>query len=317
MANLSEKTIVDDLIAHKKRHGYSTALVAYESNKKISATTLSALLSGKIPPSENSVKVISNFIRQYNDDIRMIKNYKQDSLLLQPIRIFHLGEKFEKWLQRSGIETIQDLVVKTEKEFIELTDVGLKQLRIIIEKLNQVGLTFGMAINDNEKDKVEQILEILGRGTPVQIQTAIHGIARYARTQLDMDDIDLRLTTRYLRPSKRHKPFLTVRKEEIQEKEEKQEKQEKQEKNGRGQKNGKEITATNKKAKPKGNTTSNRYPIRLSFLVQVDDKKMEVINRKFRRFEDVCKLIDELVDALRPIKSVKDYEKSDVWIYKF
>jgi len=69
------------------------------------------------------------------------------SLLLKSIDEMELSVRSHNCLQAAGIETIGELVSKEESEMLKYKNFGRKSLTELGEKLDQLGLKFGMDIS--------------------------------------------------------------------------------------------------------------------------------------------------------------------------
>ncbi len=57
------------------------------------------------------------------------------------------------WIQAAGIKNIVDLVQKEENEMLKYKNFGRKSLTELVEKLDEMGLHFGMDINQYSQDE--------------------------------------------------------------------------------------------------------------------------------------------------------------------
>ena len=55
-------------------------------------------------------------------------------------------------LQAAGIEYIYELVSKEENEMLKYKNFGRKSLTELIEKLGEMGLSFGMDVSEHTKE---------------------------------------------------------------------------------------------------------------------------------------------------------------------
>ncbi|MBC8174653.1 MAG: DNA-directed RNA polymerase subunit alpha [Candidatus Marinimicrobia bacterium] len=74
------------------------------------------------------------------------------ALLNQSIEEMELSVRSHNCLQAAGIKVISDLVSKSESEMLKYKNFGRKSLSELVEKLAEMGLTFGMNV---EKYKLE------------------------------------------------------------------------------------------------------------------------------------------------------------------
>ena len=68
------------------------------------------------------------------------------SILLKSIDEMELSVRSHNCLQAAGIRTIGELVNKEESEMLRFKNFGRKSLTELIEKLNSMGLSFGMDV---------------------------------------------------------------------------------------------------------------------------------------------------------------------------
>ncbi len=77
---------------------------------------------------------------------------KRIEYLNMPVGDLELSVRSHNCLQLAKIETIMDLVKKTEQEMLKYRNFGKKSLSEIKEILAEMGLSFGMKLEDEEKD---------------------------------------------------------------------------------------------------------------------------------------------------------------------
>ena len=90
------------------------------------------------------------------DDASAIKAVNSDelnqalevkSILLKSIDEMELSVRSHNCLQAAGIHSISDLVSKEESEMLKFKNFGRKSLTELNEKLNELGLKFGMDVS--------------------------------------------------------------------------------------------------------------------------------------------------------------------------
>ena len=69
-----------------------------------------------------------------------------DTLLAKPIEELELSVRSANCLKNANIQTLRDLVRKTEKEMMETKNFGKKSLEELQDILSQLGLAFGMDV---------------------------------------------------------------------------------------------------------------------------------------------------------------------------
>ena len=111
---------------------------------------------------ENSVSFASRILSDYfamfqiSDDepiLEIAEDIDEESLrirelLHRSIDEMELSVRSHNCLQAAGIETIGELVSKVESEMLKYKNFGRKSLTELGEKLDQVGLKFGMDISN-------------------------------------------------------------------------------------------------------------------------------------------------------------------------
>jgi len=72
---------------------------------------------------------------------------EEDSILDQSIDTLELSIRSMNCLKNANIRTLRDLVAKSEKEMVEIRNFGEKSLKEVQEKLEALGLGFGMKVD--------------------------------------------------------------------------------------------------------------------------------------------------------------------------
>jgi DNA-directed RNA polymerase subunit alpha len=80
------------------------------------------------------------------DEEKMNETLEIKSILLKSIDEMELSVRSHNCLQAAGIRTIGELVNKEESEMLRFKNFGRKSLTELIEKLNSMGLSFGMDV---------------------------------------------------------------------------------------------------------------------------------------------------------------------------
>ena len=86
-----------------------------------------------------SIKAINN--EELNEALEI------KSILLKSIDEMELSVRSHNCLQAAGIYKISDLVSKEESEMLKFKNFGRKSLTELNEKLNELGLKFGMDVS--------------------------------------------------------------------------------------------------------------------------------------------------------------------------
>ncbi len=81
------------------------------------------------------------------DEEKMNETLEIKSILLKSIDEMELSVRSHNCLQAAGIRTIGELVNKEESEMLRFKNFGRKSLTELVEKLNSMGLSFGMDVN--------------------------------------------------------------------------------------------------------------------------------------------------------------------------
>jgi len=81
---------------------------------------------------------------------------KRKSYLLKPVAELELSVRAANCLAAAGINTIKDLVTKSEPEMLKYRNFGRKSLNEIKAILVEMGLYFGMVLDDDESPKIKK-----------------------------------------------------------------------------------------------------------------------------------------------------------------
>jgi hypothetical protein len=266
-------------IWHHQQYKYPIALVAYETGQ--SSRTIAGLINRRYPgPSQRTANVLQKFMDTYNEDLLKFKHVKISEVLLESIRILHLGQRFENALKRGDIYTIQDVVLKSKKEVTDLTRLGAKSLSLIDKLLSRIGLKIGMDISHIWEASTTMTVDV--SGTRGQVQAAIHSMTRHIRNRMDVDSIDIKLKANPIDDPYKNKLNLHLTEK------------------GKGKQ---------QKALP-----PNRYPFITQFRIICGERKMEAINKKFRSGGELAAFLESVAARVRPIKDIKTFEDSDLWV---
>ena len=80
-------------------------------------------------------------------DIQAEETTEEDSILDQSIDSLELSIRSMNCLKNANIRTLRDLVARSEKEMTEIRNFGEKSLKEVREKLEALGLGFGMNLD--------------------------------------------------------------------------------------------------------------------------------------------------------------------------
>jgi len=81
---------------------------------------------------------------------------KRKAYLSKPVAELELSVRSANCLEAAQIITIRDLVTKTEQEMLRYRNFGRKSLNEIKTILNEMGLSFGMILDDEERIKKDE-----------------------------------------------------------------------------------------------------------------------------------------------------------------
>jgi len=105
---------------------------------------------------------------------------KRKSYLSKPVAELELSVRAANCLAAADIITIRDLVTKTEPEMLKYRNFGRKSLNEIKAILNDMGLSFGMVMDDDDYPRIRKD----------KIETADEDIKQISKTKKADDDID-------------------------------------------------------------------------------------------------------------------------------
>ena len=72
---------------------------------------------------------------------------EEESILDQSVESLELSIRSLNCVKNAELRTIRDLVARSEKEMVEIRNFGEKSLREVREKLEALGLGFGMNLD--------------------------------------------------------------------------------------------------------------------------------------------------------------------------
>ena len=81
-----------------------------------------------------------------------VTEQQRDHYLAQHIFGLPFSPRIHKCLERENVETVRDLVTKTERELLAYKDFGRTSLHEVKERLASMGLSLGMALDDEDSD---------------------------------------------------------------------------------------------------------------------------------------------------------------------
>ncbi|MBM3211041.1 DNA-directed RNA polymerase subunit alpha, partial [Candidatus Poribacteria bacterium] len=104
--------------------------------------------------------IFVNFDESYIEEEEKIDEQaeKRKMYLSKPVAELELSVRSANCLEAANIVTIRDLVTKSEQEMLKYRNFGRKSLNEIKEILSDMGLSFGMVLDD-ETDKLEKLEE--------------------------------------------------------------------------------------------------------------------------------------------------------------
>ena len=86
----------------------------------------------------------------YNSAISTIESYTKEQLIDE----MELSVRSHNCLQAAGIKFIYELVSKEENQMLKYKNFGRKSLTELVEKLDQMGLSFGIEVDKYLKEEV-------------------------------------------------------------------------------------------------------------------------------------------------------------------
>ena len=115
--------------------------------------TMKVLTNGTIPAKEAvslAAKVLNEHLKLFIDMSDEAKNaeilverpeVKKEKVLEMTIEELDLSVRSFNCLKRAGIDTVEDLINRTEEDMIKVRNLGRKSLEEVIQKLNSLGLS--------------------------------------------------------------------------------------------------------------------------------------------------------------------------------
>lgn len=165
-AGFPEGTIfVDGLFSPVTKVNFKVENVRVKARTDYEKLTLEVWTDGTITPEEalnEAVSILSEGISRLKERakepygvsaIEFEEREKMRSLLMKSIEFLEPSKRTANCLREAGIETIAQLVSKTEEEMLQIKNFGEKSLQEIKEKLKEYGLNFGMSVDEYLKEE--------------------------------------------------------------------------------------------------------------------------------------------------------------------
>lgn len=262
---MSKETIEvgQEFIHHHGVHNYKISLVEYETG--VTATTLKALLSKKYKgPSSRTADLLKKFMKEWDRDKKVLQESSFDQILLEPVRVLHLGKRYETMLNRGNVYSLQDLLLSDKRDLSNRTNLGRKALENLEDLLKPNNLKLGMDLDQVGESSTTMTVDV--KGSRGQVQAAIHSMTRHIRNRMDVEGVKIKLKANAF---KEESPDNRIR---------------------------------------------GRYPFTMQFRLVCGDRKMEALNKRFRTGEELADFFEEIAARIRPIKNVRDFQDSDLWV---
>lgn len=119
--------------------------------------TLEVWTDGSIAPDEaisSSAKILSDHLKLFigltekiSDEVTMVEKEeeKKDKVLEMTIEELDLSVRSYNCLKRAGINTVEELIQRTEEDMMKVRNLGKKSLQEVISKLAELGLSLRKA----------------------------------------------------------------------------------------------------------------------------------------------------------------------------
>jgi DNA-directed RNA polymerase subunit alpha len=100
-------------------------------------------------------KEIQQTAKKEDEEEKQVRYLEElDSKLSKPIEELDLSVRASNCLQNQGVKTLADLVKLTERDMLQIRNLGKTSLKEIKKKLADIGLALGMNV-DTLKQKAE------------------------------------------------------------------------------------------------------------------------------------------------------------------
>ena len=97
--------------------------------------------------------------KTYTEPVHVIDvtERQRDHYLASPIFGLPFSPRIHTCLERENVETVRDLVTKTEEELLEYKNFGMASLHEVKERLAYMGLSLGMDLDDEDYDEEDRV----------------------------------------------------------------------------------------------------------------------------------------------------------------
>jgi DNA-directed RNA polymerase subunit alpha len=167
---------IDSVHSPVRKVNYSVEAARLGQNTDYDKLTIEVWTNGAISPQD----AIGQAARQYKDHMSVFINFeeepelvdtsavesrgKSNEILTRSVEEMELSVRSYNCLKNANIQTLGDLIQRTESEMLRTKNFGRKSLNEIREILTNMGLTFGMKV-----DSQGRLLSPTGQ--PVSVQT--------------------------------------------------------------------------------------------------------------------------------------------------
>ena len=97
--------------------------------------------------------------KTYTEPVHVIDvtERQRDHYLAYPIFGLPFSPRIHTCLERENVETVRDLVTKTEEELLEYKNFGMASLHEVKKRLAYMGLSLGMDLDDEDYDEEDRV----------------------------------------------------------------------------------------------------------------------------------------------------------------
>ncbi len=97
--------------------------------------------------------------KTYTEPVHVIDvtERQRDHYLASPIFGLPFSPRIHTCLERENVETVRELVTKTEEELLEYKNFGMASLHEVKERLAYMGLSLGMDLDDEDYDEEDRV----------------------------------------------------------------------------------------------------------------------------------------------------------------
>ncbi len=115
--------------------------------------TLEVWTNGSIAPDEaisSSARILNDHLRLFmgltekiSDEVTMVEkeSEKKDKVMEMSIEDLDLSVRSYNCLKRAGINTVEELIMRTEEDMMKVRNLGKKSLEEVVQKLEEMGLS--------------------------------------------------------------------------------------------------------------------------------------------------------------------------------